>query len=605
MKKELSICLLLAIAAGLPVQVKAQWSQETACPGWNNPTNFTTGSTSNYYSGTTGSKQSQAPNAVNGTTGVNWSSTILTASQMADYQMNVGGDLATFPNGYQTDRAYAIYDTTKFATGHPTNRDPNTGDQLPLVPTQFNTYDTSGLTVNTNLTRSIRLGSGRGRQSGADNSVAVYYNMQVTPSNALLYLYYAGVFEAAGHTVEDNPSFMIRVMKQNTSGQWEQVSDTLAYFIVPDQWRAGTNGWHQAGSGYNSILYCDWRRAVLNLQNLLYTNVRIEVMVTGCSMVQHWAYGYLCGECRPMTIASDGNPTATLMAPRGMQNYVWYASEYGMSDFPLSDLMPGHDDDYFTFRQLTADTGTEADSAWMYTVQQPDFAVTYRPNAAHVPGIAASADSVAYVQTFRCTMTSALDPAKPYQTHLYVNAPKPAYSLTVTSEDEAKGTVASLYAGGDQYSISASPECGYHFTHWNDGNTENPRFVTVTQDTAFTAYFDLLHDTIYLHDTVYIQHDTTIIVIQYDTIQVHDTVYIGGEGVDAVLTVDCRIYQQDGCIVVEGAEAMPARVYDAAGRELAGMQLPGGGRRAWPVPASGVYMVRIGDMPARRVVAIK
>ena len=29
----------------------------------------------------------------------------------------------------------------------------------------------------------------------------------------------------------------------------------------------------------------------------------------------------------------------------------------------------------------------------------------------------------------------------------------------------------------------------YYFSHWNDGDTTNPRRVALTQDTAFTAYF--------------------------------------------------------------------------------------------------------------------
>ena len=37
--------------------------------------------------------------------------------------------------------------------------------------------------------------------------------------------------------------------------------------------------------------------------------------------------------------------------------------------------------------------------------------------------------------------------------------------------------------------ISAIPNEGYHFTQWNDGNTENPRSITITQDTTFTAEF--------------------------------------------------------------------------------------------------------------------
>ena len=37
--------------------------------------------------------------------------------------------------------------------------------------------------------------------------------------------------------------------------------------------------------------------------------------------------------------------------------------------------------------------------------------------------------------------------------------------------------------------MTATPNEGYEFTGWNDGNTENPRTVTVTSDTAFVAIF--------------------------------------------------------------------------------------------------------------------
>ena len=37
--------------------------------------------------------------------------------------------------------------------------------------------------------------------------------------------------------------------------------------------------------------------------------------------------------------------------------------------------------------------------------------------------------------------------------------------------------------------MTATANEGYEFTAWNDGNTENPRTVTVTSDTVFTAIF--------------------------------------------------------------------------------------------------------------------
>ena len=37
--------------------------------------------------------------------------------------------------------------------------------------------------------------------------------------------------------------------------------------------------------------------------------------------------------------------------------------------------------------------------------------------------------------------------------------------------------------------MTATPNEGFEFTGWSDGNTENPRTVTVTSDTVFTAIF--------------------------------------------------------------------------------------------------------------------
>ena len=66
-----------------------------------------------------------------------------------------------------------------------------------------------------------------------------------------------------------------------------------------------------------------------------------------------------------------------------------------------------------------------------------------------------------------------------------------SYTLTVESEDEAKGTATGggTYNYGETASISATPAEHYEFAQWSDGNTENPRTVTVTGDTTYTAQF--------------------------------------------------------------------------------------------------------------------
>ncbi len=58
--------------------------------------------------------------------------------------------------------------------------------------------------------------------------------------------------------------------------------------------------------------------------------------------------------------------------------------------------------------------------------------------------------------------------------------------------DAQKGTV-TPHAGKalplEEVTLAATPNYGYHFTQWNDGNTYNPRTITLTQDTSFSAEF--------------------------------------------------------------------------------------------------------------------
>lgn len=42
-----------------------------------------------------------------------------------------------------------------------------------------------------------------------------------------------------------------------------------------------------------------------------------------------------------------------------------------------------------------------------------------------------------------------------------------------------------------EVSLKATPNTGYHFVSWNDGNTENPRTITVTGNASYTANFEI------------------------------------------------------------------------------------------------------------------
>ena len=65
------------------------------------------------------------------------------------------------------------------------------------------------------------------------------------------------------------------------------------------------------------------------------------------------------------------------------------------------------------------------------------------------------------------------------------------YNIALSTDTNIHGYMTGMgdYEYLDNRTISAVPNYGYHFTHWNDGDTNNPRVITLTQDTAFTAYF--------------------------------------------------------------------------------------------------------------------
>ena len=77
--------------------------------------------------------------------------------------------------------------------------------------------------------------------------------------------------------------------------------------------------------------------------------------------------------------------------------------------------------------------------------------------------------------------------------------------VVMTSPTEG-GSVSGISGGngtyhyGDQITLTATPADGYIFSHWNDGNTENPRTITVTGHLTVWANFASLADTYQLVD---------------------------------------------------------------------------------------------------------
>jgi len=69
--------------------------------------------------------------------------------------------------------------------------------------------------------------------------------------------------------------------------------------------------------------------------------------------------------------------------------------------------------------------------------------------------------------------------------------PLPQYTITLSANNSKYGSVegAGTFKQDSTITVTAIPNKGYQFNEWSDGNTDNPRQITVTQDSTFTAIF--------------------------------------------------------------------------------------------------------------------
>ena len=68
-----------------------------------------------------------------------------------------------------------------------------------------------------------------------------------------------------------------------------------------------------------------------------------------------------------------------------------------------------------------------------------------------------------------------------------------SFAITTAVNDDAMGSVTEggEYAYGTKITLTATANSGYRFAQWSDGNTENPRIVTVTENKTYTAEFEV------------------------------------------------------------------------------------------------------------------
>ena len=428
MKRKLFL-FAMALCMGV-VGVMAQG----ACPGFHNPLNFTTPASS---TGSWSARVGDRVHGSSGSTGYNVLSTCARPSKPA-IKGNANITSSDYYSGYCPHRCGSCNQCTLFDGHDQRFRIYTMSDQ---GADQFTINNGQGMArIPTGHLTSIRLGDMRatgqcvnninsdGNNKGAE---ALFYTMKVTTQNALLFVDYAIVACRYTHTPAEAGEFLIRVCGKNSStGQWNNfpLNDSLWFNVpapaiggtLPAPWVEGLPG---GPSGSTTCGYCykPWTRVAISLIDYIYDSVRVEMYTSDCVYDVDPIYAYIAGDCQPMQITSSGcpggssNAVDTLRAPEGLLTYTWYVSSEGYSGTTSNtDFMNS-----LPFRQVQATSYNN-----VYVANTNDFIVTQGPNAGDTVG----------TQTYKCVMTSAMDPAKPFHSVVYatVNNTKPIISANIT-----------------------------------------------------------------------------------------------------------------------------------------------------------------------------
>ena len=443
----------------------AAYAQNSACPGFHNPTSF------NSTAGAAGSWSARVGDRVHGTGGSTGSNVLSTCSRPNKPAIRGNANITSsqYYSGYCQYAACCGYD---YYDLHDHRFQINTAADAGLDRLTVNAAGVGMQRIPPGHTTSIRLGDPRttgtcvydintdGNNKGSE---ALFYTMRVNTQNSLLFIDYAIVARRYDHTPTEAGEFIIRVCgKNNSTGQWNNfpLTDSLWYNVpapaitgaLPAPWLDG-----QPGSSCSATTcgYCykPWARVAISLIDYLYDSVRVEMYTSDCVYDVDPIYAYIAGSCQPMQITSSGCPGGesdvvdTLRAPEGLLTYTWYVSANGYdgmtSNTEVMDAIP--------FREVQA-TSTNN----VYVVRQDDYIASEGPNAG---------DTVP-IQTFKCVMTSAMDPAKPFHSKLYATVSNTKPIINANINTDCDGTITLEGLGRVPYQGAGAPHLVDSVTQW-------------------------------------------------------------------------------------------------------------------------------------------
>lgn len=453
------------------------------CPGWHNPTSFSTNNNQFFYSGKVISSLNSSMYSTVGVGPEFYGSQTLVQATGLSSQTAGGCYGLSLSDG-----------SSRFIIKNAGN-DPNTGNNtsfLPRDPSGNYYLDNNGVPY----TSSIRVGT-----ECTDGAEVLYYQMKVNSRNCLLTLWYAPVVQTpTTHNQYENSALIIRVTKLNGSS-WDLIDERYEYVVsgqpqtasFPNGLVNGENGWHlRSTGGYTDVWYKDWTKAMISLDQFLNATIRIEVYMSACKYNAHYAYCYIAGDSQPMTITTSGCPAGsstvvdTLRAPQDMMDYDWYRTTSGFDiqghtfDLQYLDTLPDGRLRTILFGITSNDTivweRVENGHSREYLCQADDFL----PSEGNLTGQPIG------IQSFMCRMTSYIDPNKPFQSFVYqrVENNKPQLFIDTLLTCDKHTTLINQ---------SMSPNRGLdrdltHWTIYNNPNGDGDSLALLMGDTVDFHY---------------------------------------------------------------------------------------------------------------------
>lgn len=143
-------------------------------------------------------------------------------------------------------------------------------------------------------------------------------------------------------------------------------------------------------------------------------------------------------------------------------------------------------------------------------------------------------------------------------------------TINAVSADTTMGTVTGggVYEVGATVTLTATPKEGYHFVRWSTGDTTRVLTFIATEDLNIVAQFE------------------------------------ANTGIDEIEGSNATVYSAESNIYVKGAENMNIYVYDVNGRCVC-TQANATETVVFKMNTTGVYLVKVGNAPAKRVVVVR